>query len=79
MEFHVFLSHNGKDKPAVGELKQLLSARELVAWLDADELIPGENWQPGLVKGIMNSETMAVCIGSAGVGLGRTRRCRKLP
>jgi len=68
MEFDVFLSHNSKDKPAVRELKELLKAYELRPWLDADELIPGENWQPGLVKGIMNSETMAVCIGSAGVG-----------
>lgn len=68
MEFDVFLSHNSKDKPAVRELKRLLEAHELRAWLDADELVPGENWQPGIVNGIMNSETMAVCIGSAGVG-----------
>jgi hypothetical protein len=68
MEFDVFLSHNSRDKPAVRELKELLKAYKLRPWLDADELIPGENWQPGLVKGIMNSETMAVCIGSAGVG-----------
>lgn len=68
MEFDVFLSHNSKDKPAVRELKRLLEAHELRAWLDADELVPGENWQPGIVDGIMNSETMAVCIGSAGVG-----------
>ena len=68
MKFDVFLSHNSKDKPAVRQLKELLKAYNLRAWLDADELIPGENWQPGLVKGIMNSKTVAVCIGSAGVG-----------
>jgi hypothetical protein len=68
MDFDVFLSHNSKDKPAVRELKRLLEVQGLRAWLDVDELVPGENWQPGIVDGIMNSETMAVCIGSAGVG-----------
>jgi len=68
MEFDVFLSHNSRDKPAVRQLKQSLQAHGLRPWLDADELVPGENWQPGLIEGIMNSTSMAVCIGSAGVG-----------
>jgi hypothetical protein len=68
MEFDVFLSHNSIDKPVVRELKRLLTAHKLRAWLDADELVPGENWQSGLVAGIMNSTAFAVCIGPAGVG-----------
>jgi hypothetical protein len=68
MKFDVFLSHNSRDKPAVQKLKQSLQAHGLRPWLDADELVPGENWQPGLIEGIMNSASMAVCIGSAGVG-----------
>jgi hypothetical protein len=38
MEFDVFLSHNGKDKPAVRELKRRLSARGLAVWLDEDDV-----------------------------------------
>jgi hypothetical protein len=37
-DFNVFLSHNSKDKPAVRELKRLLVANGLTAWLDEDEL-----------------------------------------
>ncbi len=66
--FDVFLSHNSKDKPAVRELKRLLVAQGLSVWLDEDELVPGDNWQAGLATGILDSETLGVCLGPAGIG-----------
>ena len=67
-DFDVFLSHNGRDKPLVRELKQLLDKDGLKAWLDEDELRPGINWQPLLAEGIRSSKSVAVLIGSDGLG-----------
>jgi len=68
MKFDVFLSHNSKDKPTVRELKQLLSARGLVVWLDEDELQPGIPWQQLLEAGIETSRSVAVLVGKDGLG-----------
>jgi len=66
--FNVFLSHNSKDKPAVRELKGLLSANGLGVWLDEDELRPGIPWQQLLEEGIKTSASVAVLIGKDGLG-----------
>ncbi len=68
MDFDVFLSHNSKDKRAVRELKGLLAANGLNAWLDEDELQPGIPWQQLLEAGIKNSKSVAVLIGKDGLG-----------
>lgn len=68
MDFDVFLSHNGNDKPIVRELKRLLAAKELKVWLDEDELRPGIPWQRLLEAGITSSESVAVLVGSDGLG-----------
>jgi hypothetical protein len=68
MKFDVFLSHNSNDKPAVRELKQLLSAKGLLVWLDEDELQPGIPWQQLLEAGIETSRSVAVLVGKDGVG-----------
>jgi hypothetical protein len=66
--FHVFLSHNSKDKPSVRELKRILANAGLDCWLDEEQLVPGENWQPLLEAGIEQSQAAAVCFGPAGIG-----------
>jgi hypothetical protein len=68
MDFNVFLSHNGNDKPVVRELKRLLALQELKVWLDEDELRPGMPWQQLLEAGIRNSESVAVLVGNDGLG-----------
>ena len=68
MDFDVFLSHNGHDKPSVRELKRLLVARGLRVWLDEDELQPGLPWQELLEAGIETSASVAVLIGPDGLG-----------
>jgi hypothetical protein len=67
-EFHVFLSHNSKDKPAVRVLKRLLEVRGIRVWLDEEQLVPGRPWQPLLEKGIEGSATGAVLVGRDGLG-----------
>jgi hypothetical protein len=68
LHFDVFLSHNSKDKPAVRELGRALGHCGVKVWLDENELVPGENWQNGLVSGILRSIAVAVCIGQVGIG-----------
>ena len=45
MKFDVFLSHNGKDKPAVEILAHKLKAKGFTVWLDKWNLIPGNPWE----------------------------------
>ena len=68
MKFDVFLSHNSKDKPAVRELKLLLSTNGLAVWLDEDELQPGIPWQQLLEAGIRSSRSVAILVGKDGLG-----------
>lgn len=67
-DFDVFLSHNSKDKPAVRQLAQSLRERGLQVWLDEWELPPGRPWQEE-IEGIINStRSVAVLVGSDGLG-----------
>jgi hypothetical protein len=66
--FDVFLSHNGRDKPAVRELAAALRTRGLRPWLDEDELVPGRPWQEALEEIIARARTAAVLTGPDGLG-----------
>ena len=66
--FHVFLSHNSADKPAVEELARRLKAEGLEPWFDKWDLIPGQPWQQALEKALDDSDSVAVFIGPSGFG-----------
>ena len=66
--YDVFLSHNGKDKPAVRVLAERLKAEGLEPYLDAWHLVPGEPWQEALEEALQASRTCAVFLGPAGMG-----------
>jgi hypothetical protein len=67
-EFDVFLSHNGQDKPAVRDLAKKLRAAGVSVWLDVEQLRPGLSWLSGLESGIRASRSVAVLVGSDGLG-----------
>jgi hypothetical protein len=67
-KYDVFLSHNRKDKPAVKDLKRRLAARGLRVWYDEDELRPGTPWLQLLESGVESSGSVAVLVGSDGLG-----------
>jgi formylglycine-generating enzyme required for sulfatase activity len=67
-DFHVFLSHNSKDKPLVREIAARLVAAGLKPWLDVDELRPGLPWQDGLEQAMGTTGAAAVFVGGHGVG-----------
>ena len=68
MKFDVFLSHNGKDKPAVEILAHKLEAKGFKVWLDKWNLIPGEPWQEGLEEELDDCQTYTVFVGPSGIG-----------
>ncbi len=46
----VFLCHASADKPKVRELYRTLKRRGVQPWLDAEDLIPGQNWEVEIPK-----------------------------
>lgn len=67
--FDVFLSHNGKDKPAVEHIARLLRDEyDLKVWLDKWNLVPGEPWQDALEDALDDCQTFAVFLGPSGIG-----------
>jgi len=74
--FDVFLSHNSHDKPAVRALKERLEAHRIKCWFDEDQLRPGIPWQELLEDGIKVSSSVAVLVGSDGLGPWETEEMR---
>lgn len=58
----VFLCHSVADKPAVRSLYQRLIADKVDAWLDEENLIPGQNWQDEIPKAVRASDVVIVCL-----------------
>ena len=66
--FHVFLSHNSADKPAVEALGQRLLAVGIQPWLDSWNLIPGAPWEEAIEQALDACATCAVFLGPSGIG-----------
>lgn len=66
--YHAFLSHNGKDKPAVETLADELAKRGVSCWLDKWNLIPGDPYQENLEHALTRCDTCVVFFGPNGLG-----------
>src|SRR5512135_1471608 len=66
--YHVFLSYNSDDGPAVEELAVRLRRAGIEPWLDEWNLIPGQECQPAMERALADSATCAVFIGPKGLG-----------
>lgn len=58
----VFLCHTSADKPAVRELYQRLRADGIDAWLDEENLLPGQDWQREVPRAVRQSDVVIVCL-----------------
>ncbi|MCC6298572.1 MAG: SUMF1/EgtB/PvdO family nonheme iron enzyme [Anaerolineales bacterium] len=58
----VFLCHASADKPKVRELYRTLRRRGLQPWLDAEDLIPGQNWELEIPKALLSSDAIIICL-----------------
>jgi hypothetical protein len=58
----VFLCHAHHDKETVQKLYTRLAEHRIHAWLDAEELQPGQNWQHEIRRAILQSDIVLVCL-----------------
>jgi len=58
----VFLVHAHNDKEAVHKLYTRLIKDGVCAWLDAENLQPGQDWQNEIRKALLKSDVVIVCL-----------------
>jgi len=58
----VFICHSSSDKPKAYSLYQRLRQDGFDPWLDAENLIPGQDWQIEIPKAVENSQVVLVCL-----------------
>lgn len=63
----VFLCHASGDKPKVRELYSYLKRRGVQPWLDAVDLLAGQNWQTEIPKALESSDTIIICLSKGSV------------
>jgi hypothetical protein len=63
----VFLCHSSHDKPAVTELYKRLKRDGYEPWLDAVDLLPGEDWDAAIRKAVRDSHVVVVCLSNRSI------------
>jgi formylglycine-generating enzyme required for sulfatase activity len=64
----VFLCHVDEDKPIVRDLyKRLKSEQGIEPWLDEEELLPGQIWEPAILEAMRNAHVIIVCLSNQSV------------
>jgi len=58
----VFLCHSSGDKPEVRALHKQLVAQGVDAWLDAEKLLPGQDWQLEIPGALQSSDVVLICL-----------------
>jgi hypothetical protein len=66
--YHVFLCHNSRDKPAVRELARRLRDEGVLAWLDEDNILAGDQPVPSMDELLGTVPAVAVTIGRHSLG-----------
>jgi len=64
----IFLCHSSTDKQIVRQLYGRLLADGFRPWLDAEDLIPGQDWEHEIEKAITNSDIVIVCLSRESTG-----------
>lgn len=67
-KYDVFLAHNDKDKPLIEAIGKELKRRGLKPWLDKEQIPPGRWFQDVIQQAIPNVKSVAIFIGSKGLG-----------
>lgn len=63
----VFLCHSSADKPAVRNLYRRLHKDRVDAWLDEEELLPGQDWEYEIPRAVRNADVVIVCLSQRSV------------
>jgi hypothetical protein len=62
-----FLCHSSEDKPSVRQLYERLQAEGMKPWLDAKDLLPGQDWDLEIRRAVRDSHVVIVCISNRSV------------
>ncbi len=66
--FHVFISHNSKDKAKITKLVQGLQRDGFEVWFDIDDIVAGENWEKQVLKELNDSKVCVIFFSEEGWG-----------
>jgi formylglycine-generating enzyme required for sulfatase activity len=66
-KLQVFLCHSSGDKAPVRELYHRLEKDNFTAWLDEEDLLPGQRWDLEIPKAIRKCDVILVCLSQAAV------------
>ncbi len=58
----VFLCHSSGDKPQVRGVYKRLTAEGIEAWLDEENLLPGQDWELEISRAIRSTHVVIVCL-----------------
>ncbi|MEW5720138.1 MAG: toll/interleukin-1 receptor domain-containing protein [Chloroflexota bacterium] len=57
----VFLSHASEDNVAIRQIYERLCSDRIDAWLDDENLLPGERWRDAISKALAESHAVLAC------------------
>jgi hypothetical protein len=63
----IFLCHASNDKPKVYRLYHRLRADGFDPWLDAEDLLPGQDWQQEIPKTVRTVDVVMICLSRASI------------
>lgn len=63
----VFLCHASTDKPKVRKLYTYLREQGINAWLDEENLLPGQDWSIEIPKALEESDAIIVCLSKTSI------------
>ena len=58
----IFLCHSSGDKTEVRNLYQRLSSDGFDPWLDEENILGGQKWEPEIARAVKNSDVVIVCL-----------------
>lgn len=76
--YHVFLSHNSRDKGSVEPLALMLREKGLNPFLDKWNLVPGEPIEDALIEALENSDSAVIFVGPGGEGPWQSEEMRDI-
>lgn len=62
-----FLCHSKDDKPAIRSLYKRLKKDDIDAWLDEEEILPGQFWETEIVSAMRSCDVVIACLSNKSV------------
>jgi CheY-like chemotaxis protein len=64
---NVFISYAREDESSARRIREFLRKNGVTAWLDADDLIPGQEWETEIRRAIRDSHLVLVCLSNKSI------------